>query len=315
MITGGAGFIGSNLVCALNRLGRDDIIVVDEMSDGDKFRNLADCSIGDYLDKDEFLDRIESGKGLKDLEYVFHLGACSDTTEQDGRFMMKNNYAYSRSVLHFSIEKEIPFIYASSAAVYGNSDSFEEIPECEKPVNVYAYSKLQFDNYVRRILPGANSQIVGLRYFNVYGPREMHKKHMASVVLHFHEQLKSGSTVRLFKGSGGYADGEQERDFVYVDDAVEINLWFMDHPKQSGIYNVGTGKARTFNDVANLVIQNAGCGSIRYVDFPESLVGKYQSYTSASLQRLHGTGCKPVFSSLESGVSKYLAWLDRVTKT
>jgi len=212
-------------------------------------------------------------------------------------------------------EKKIPFIYASSAAVYGTNETFEETPVCENPVNVYAYSKLQFDNYVRRILSRTITQIVGLRYFNVYGPGETHKNHMASVALHFYQQLMTGSDVRLFKGSGGYAHGEQQRDFIYVDDAVEINLWFMDHPEQSGIYNVGTGISRTFNDVANLVMKTLGRGGIEYVDFPEKLAGKYQSYTRADLRRLHSPGCKPDFTSLESGISRYIDWLSKAGTT
>ena len=272
IVTGGAGFIGSNLVRALNISGRKDLIVVDDLSDGRKFQNIADCSISDYFDKDEFLQIIGNGKNkLAKIDTVFHLGACSDTTEWDGRMMLDNNYRYSKELLHFCLQDNIPLIYASSAAVYGAGDKFTEHTDCEYPINVYAYSKLLFDNYVRRVMDKAESQIVGLRYFNVYGRGEAHKGEMASVAYQFNKQILEDSKVKLFKGSSGYSDGEQLRDFIHVDDVVDISRWFADESEVSGIFNVGTGNPHTFNDMAKAVINWHGHGEIEYISFPENI--------------------------------------------
>ena len=307
VVTGGAGFIGCNLVRALVARGHDDIIVVDDLSDGHKFVNIADLPIADYLDKDDFVARLASDKSLASgIEAIFHEGACSETTEWDGRYMMKNNYAYSQALLHHCLEHATPYIYASSAAVYGGSDRFVEEPRFEHPLNVYGYSKLQFDRYVRRILPQAGSQVVGLRYFNVYGPHEQHKGSMASVAFHFSNQVVADGEARLFTGSDGYGDGEQLRDFVYVDDVCDVNLWFLDNPHVSGIFNTGTGRAQTFNDVANAVIGWHGKGSIRYIPFPAHLEGAYQSYTQADLTALRACGCDVEFRPVEQGVPAYL---------
>ena len=269
VVTGGAGFIGSNLVRALNERGREDILVVDDLTDGTKFRNLVDCEIMDYLDKDSFLEHVQWGTELPDdIDAVFHLGACSTTTEWDGRYLMHNNYGYSKALLHYCLDRGIRFIYASSAAVYGGNRDFREERSCEAPINAYGYSKFQFDQYVRRVLPAATSQVVGLRYFNVYGPREMHKGQMASVAWHFHRQAQADGRVRLFRGSGGYADGEQRRDFIFVGDAVDVTLWFASGTEVSGIFNVGTGRSQTFNDVARAVLAWHGRGEIEYVPFP-----------------------------------------------
>ena len=311
MVTGGAGFIGSNLVRSLNQMGEEQIIVVDDMENGENFRNLVDCSIVDYIDKNKYLELINNGIGIDGTTHIFHQGACSDTTEQDGRYMMENNYSYSKSLFHHSLEKGIAFIYASSAAIYGGSNSFEEHKDSEKPMNVYAYSKFLFDNYVRQFLNSVESQVVGLRYFNVYGPRESHKGHMASVAYHIYQQFRQGKPARLFKGTGGYQDGEQLRDFVYVDDAAALNIWFMQNSQLSGIYNAGTGEARTFNDIANTMIGLLSSGSVEYIDFPKVLDGKYQSFTKADLTRLRATGCDFQFQSLESGLEKYLSWLQK----
>lgn len=305
IVTGGAGFIGSNLVRDLLDRGHDDVVVVDDLSDGHKFVNIADLAIADYLDKDDFVERMQDPGFTSSIKVVLHQGACSETTEWDGRFMMKNNYSYSQVLLHRCLDEGIPFIYASSAAVYGASENFVEHPDHEKPLNVYGYSKLQFDRYVNRIAASPASQVVGLRYFNVYGPREQHKGSMASVAFHFNNQLREDGEARLFEGSGGYGDGEQLRDFVYVDDVCAVNLWFLDHPDASGIFNTGTGKAQSFNDVANAVIEFRGKGRIRYIAFPETLRGAYQSYTQADLTQLRASGCDVEFRSVEAGVKQY----------
>ncbi len=306
IVTGGAGFIGSNLVRHLIARGHDDVVVVDDLADGHKFANIADCPIAHYVDKSVFLERLGEGAFAASIRAVFHEGACSTTTEWDGRYMMQNNYEYSRRLLHHCLEHGIPFLYASSAAVYGASTDFAEVPANEKPLNVYGYSKLQFDRYVRRHAVRPNSQVVGLRYFNVYGPREQHKGSMASVAFHFDRQLAEDGEVRLFEGTGGFADGEQRRDFVYVDDICALKLWFYENPQVSGIYNAGTGRAQTFNDVARAVVDWYGRGRIRYIPFPSHLAGAYQSYTEADLARLRATGCPAVFRPVEQGVRDYL---------
>ncbi len=310
IVTGGAGFIGSNLVRALLDRGHDEVVVVDDLSDGHKFVNIADLAISDYLDKDDFVERLESDAGFAThIDAVFHQGACSATTEWDGRYMMENNYRYSQRLLEHCLEASIPFIYASSAAVYGGSDAFVEEPANEVPLNVYGYSKIQFDRYVRRVAANAQSQVVGLRYFNVYGPREQHKGSMASVAWHFHNQILENGEARLFKGSGGYGDGEQLRDFVYVDDVCAVNLWFLDHPHASGIFNTGSGRAQSFNDVARSVLSWHGKGKIVYIPFPEHLKGAYQSFTQADLTQLRAAGCDLDFRPVETGVRDYLSQL------
>jgi len=307
IVTGGAGFIGSNLVRALADRGHDDIVVVDDLEDGHKFVNFSDQPIADYLDKDDLLERLASDKAFgKAIKAIFHLGACSETTEWDGRFMMKNNYGYSQTLLHHSLENKTPYIYASSAAVYGGSKEFIEDPLFEHPLNVYGYSKLQFDRYVRRVAASPDSQVVGLRYFNVYGPCEQHKGTMASVAFHFNKQVLEDGEARLFSGTEGYGDGEQLRDFVYVDDACNVSLWFLDNPGVSGIYNTGTGRAQSFNDVANAVIKFHGKGKIRYIPFPDHLKGAYQSFTQADLTQLRASGCDVEFRTVETGVKDYL---------
>ena len=307
VVTGGAGFIGSNLVRALIDRGHDDVVVVDDLEDGHKFVNIADLPIADYLDKDDFLERLESDKAFgKSIRVILHEGACSATTEWDGRYMMRNNYGYSQRLLHHCLERGTPYIYASSAAVYGASQVFTEQTNNELPLNVYGYSKLQFDRYVRRVAATPGSQVVGLRYFNVYGPREQHKGSMASVAFHFNNQIIADGEARLFEGSGGYGDGEQLRDFVHVDDVCAVNLWFLDNPDVSGIFNAGTGRAQSFNDVANAVIAWHDKGKIRYIPFPEHLEGAYQSFTQADLSQLRAAGCDVEFRTVETGVKDYL---------
>lgn len=307
VVTGGAGFIGSNLVKGLNNLGHQDILVVDDLTDGKKFRNLVDCQISDYCDKADFLAQIQTGAPFaRPIEVIFHQGACSDTLEWNGRFMLENNYHYSQQMLHYCQQQRIPFLYASSASVYGDGKAgFKESLTCEKPLNVYGYSKFLFDQYVRQILPQATAPIVGLRYFNVYGPREQHKGKMASVAWHFHQQLLAEKVVKLFAGSEGYADGEQRRDFVYVADAVALNLWFWQQGL-SGIYNAGTGNSETFNAVAQAVIAWHGYGKIEYIPFPEQLRSAYQSFTQADVTVLRRAGYSNPFHTVAQGVKLYL---------
>lgn len=312
IVTGGAGFIGSNLVHALNQRGYSDIIVVDDLKDGTKFRNLVDCEIADYRDKDQFLQQVLSGAVLGPVEAVFHQGACSDTTEWDGQYMMNVNYEYSKVLLEYCLARNIPFIYASSASVYGGGSVFKEERQYEAPLNMYGYSKFQFDQYVRRRMKaGLKSQIVGFRYFNVYGPREQHKGKMASTAFHFNNQILAEGRCKLFSGSDGYADGEQRRDFIHVTDVCAVNLWAWQHPKISGIFNLGTGRSQTFNDVANAVIKFHGKGRIEYIPFPENLKGRYQSFTQADMEALRSAGCEHQFMTVEQGVEKYLAWLNK----
>ena len=305
VVTGGAGFIGSNIVKGLNELGRKDILVVDDLTDGTKFANLADLDIADYMDKDEFISAIVSGENL-DIEVIFHQGACSSTTEWDGKFMMENNYNYSKDLLHYCLDFDIPFLYASSAATYGGrSDNFIEDRVYEKPLNVYGYSKFLFDQYVRKILPNANSQICGFRYFNVYGPRENHKGSMASVAYHLNEQITKGEKPKLFAGSDNF-----RRDFIYVGDVVEVNLWFWKN-KVSGIFNCGTGRAESFQSVADAVLDYHKKGEIDYIPFPEHLKGRYQSFTQADLTKFRKTGCPIEFKTVSQGTTEYMQWLNQ----
>lgn len=306
IVTGGAGFIGSNIVRELNARGIDDIVVVDDLTDGRKFANLVDCAIADYWDKDTLLARLAGGRAAKPTA-IFHQGACAVTTEWDGRYMMDVNYRYSVELLEYCVEARVPLVYASSAAVYGTSTSFAEAdPRAERPLNVYGWSKLMFDRYVRRRLPSAGSQIAGLRYFNVYGPGEAHKGGMASVALHLHRQLAADGEARLFGAHDGYAAGEQRRDFIHVDDVVRVNLWLLDHGDVSGVFNVGTGASATFNDVARAVIAWHGHGSIRYIPFPEELKSRYQSFTEADVSALRARGYGGEFLDVSAGVRAYL---------
>jgi ADP-L-glycero-D-manno-heptose 6-epimerase len=311
IVTGGAGFIGSNLCLGLNSLGYDDILVVDNLTNGAKYKNLLACQIRDYIDKESFLAKLQNGFfQAETIECVFHQGACSSTTEWNGRYMMENNYEYSKILFHYCQQHKIPFIYASSAAVYGADANFKESLEFEAPLNVYGYSKFQFDQYLRQYQSKLCSQVVGLRYFNVYGERESHKGSMASVAFHLNNQLKISDKIRLFEGCDGYADGEQRRDFVYVGDVVDVNLWFLEHPNVSGIFNCGTGRSQTFNDVANAVIAYHQRGEIEYIPFPEHLKGCYQSFTQANLEQLRAVGCNHPFKSVEEGVALYMTWLN-----
>lgn len=304
IVTGGAGFIGSNIV---KQLPAYSTLVVDNLTNGVKFKNLVGSDILDYLDKEDFLTQLHQDREFPEkIDAIFHQGACSSTTEWDGRYMMRNNYEYSKTLLHYCLERRIPFIYASSAAVYGDNKTFKEERRYETPLNVYGYSKFQFDQYVRKLLPDAQSQIVGLRYFNVYGPGESHKGSMASVAFHLNNQLLETGEIRLFEGCDGYANGEQRRDFVFVDDIVKVNLWFANHPQKSGIYNAGTGRSQSFNDVANAVLNWHQRGKLSYIPFPDHLKGRYQSFTEADIGLLRGAGYPDAFKSVEEGVRVYL---------
>jgi ADP-L-glycero-D-manno-heptose 6-epimerase len=328
VVTGAAGFIGSNLVKGLNARGIDDIICVDDLTQGDKFRNLSDLRIADYVDVDMFYDLFAEGYFGK-VDTVFHEGACSDTMETDGKYMMDNNYTLSCGLFNACQERGSRLLYASSAATYGGSDTFSESPEYERPLNVYGYSKLLFDQRMRREcgkdFKRTKRQVAGFRYFNVYGPREQHKGRMASVAFHQFNQFRAEGKVNLFGEYGGYAAGEQKRDFVFIDDVVAVNLWFFDHADKSGIFNLGTGRAQPFNDVAVAVINAldtdanqpltavsaAAKGRIQYIPFPDALRGKYQCYTQADLTALRAAGCDHAFADVQEGVSRYMAELAR----
>ncbi len=322
VVTGAAGFIGSNLVKALNERGETDVIAVDNLKQAEKFNNLVDCEMIDYLDQDDFLPRLAQNQFGK-VRAVFHEGACSDTMETDGRYMMANNYRYSLDLLDICEAHGIPFLYASSAATYGAGPQFVEDPGIEKPLNVYGYSKFLFDQIVRRRLQETKIRIVGFRYFNVYGPRENHKGRMASVAFHHFNQFQTEGKVKLFEGWAGYGNGMQQRDFVSVEDVVKVNLHFLKHGKP-GIYNLGTGRAQTFNDVAIAVVntlrsergetvlsldQLVETGLLQYIPFPDALKGKYQSFTQADMSRLRSAGYEDDFLTVEAGVARYCRWL------
>ncbi len=294
IVTGAAGFIGSNLLQALNRRGETDIIAVDDLTDGEQFRNLADADIADYLDQNDFLERYARGD-FGTVRALFHQGACASTLESNGRYMMENNYRYSCRLLESSLELGVPFLYASSAAVYGAGRTFREARQYERPLNVY-------------------------------GPREEHKGRMASVAYHCYQQLRRDGRVELFGEHGGFPPGGHLRDFVAVEDVARVNLHFFDHPQRSGIFNLGSGQARTFNEVALAVInsvranadqpplslqQAVESGLLGYREFPESLRARYQSHTCADLELLREAGYRDDFQSLEEGVSGYCRWLAR----
>jgi ADP-L-glycero-D-manno-heptose 6-epimerase len=323
VVTGAAGMIGSNLVHGLNAIGIDDVIAVDDLTDGPKYRNLLGAQISDYFDRSEFYARFAKGE-FGHVDAVLHEGACSDTMEHDGRYMLDNNYRCSKELLDACQAQGTRLLYASSAATYGGSASFRESPEFEQPLNVYGYSKLLFDNVVRRMLPTSKAQVVGFRYFNVYGPREQHKGRMASVAFHHTNQYSATGKVKLFGEYGGYGPGEQSRDFVFVDDVVAVNLWFLQRPEKSGIVNLGTGRAQPFNDVAVAAVNAARAlkgepampmnellrhGLVEYIPFPDALVGKYQCFTQADLTQLRATGCDHVFADVATGVQRYVNWL------
>ncbi|MEW8437559.1 MAG: ADP-glyceromanno-heptose 6-epimerase [Candidatus Thiodiazotropha taylori] len=308
IVTGGAGFIGSSIIRALNERGRSDIIVVDNLKNIQKSNNLKNCNIYSYVDKDCFFEWIHHRKSLqKSIEVVFHEGACSDTTNNNIRHMIYNNFQYSKCILEFCLNNSIQLVYASSASVYGTGrQGFREDNISETPLNIYAYSKYLFDLYVQKFLPNTKSQIVGLRYFNVYGPRESHKGVMASLAYQFDRQLKHNGIIKPFKGIQGVADGEQRRDFVYIDDIVDVTLWFYENSHISGIFNVGTGQSRSVNDIAHLVMEFHGYGAIDYISFPKYLIGHYQIFTESDNSYLLSQGWNKPFLNIEEGIGKYL---------
>ncbi|WP_428424938.1 ADP-glyceromanno-heptose 6-epimerase [Methylibium sp.] len=323
VVTGAAGFIGSNIVLGLNRLGIDDVIAVDDLTDGPKFKNLLGSRLSDYFDKTEFYARFARGEFGK-VDTVFHEGACSDTMEHNGRYMLDTNYRNSKDLLDACLAQGTRLLYASSAATYGGSNGFREEPVNERPLNIYGYSKLLFDQVVRRHLPNAATQIAGFRYFNVYGPREQHKGRMASVAFHHFHQFRESGAVKLFGEYGGYGPGQQQRDFVSVDDVVAVNLWFLQHPQARGVFNLGSGRAQPFNDVAHATINASRAlsglaplsladqvaqGFVQYIDFPEALVGKYQCHTQADLTALRASGCDVAFCDVATGIERYVRWL------
>lgn len=319
IVTGGAGFVGANTVHGLNKIGESEILVVDNLHSSanaahPKFLNLEGARFTDYMDKREFRAAVAKGKFAgQRIRAVLHNGACSNTLEDNGEYMMDNNFTYSKELLHFATERKIPFVYASTAAVYGLSGQFSEVPENERPLNIYGFSKLAFDNYVRARFSQFDSTVVGLRYFNVYGPHETHKGRMASVMHHFTQQLKESGKIRMFQGSGGYGNGEQRRDFVYVNDLVDIALQFSgltgSGEKKLGVVNAGTGKARSFNDVATALINRHGSGEVEYVPFPADLQGRYQHMTEADIGGLRRLGWNRAFTELEDGIRKLNATL------
>ncbi len=327
VVTGAAGMIGSNLVHGLNAIGIDDVIAVDDLSDGPKYRNLLGARISDYFDRSEFYARFAQ-REFGRIDAVLHQGACSDTMEHNGRYMLDNNYRCSKDLLDACQAQGTRLLYASSAATYGASSTFREEPPFERPLNVYGYSKLLFDDVVRRMLPSvanaSGAQVAGFRYFNVYGAREQHKGRMASVAFHHFNQLRETGKVQLFGEYGGFGPGAQSRDFVFVDDVVAVNLWFLQHPEASGVFNLGTGRAQPFNDVAVATVNAARAargepalglaalvaqGLIEYIAFPAALVGKYQCFTQADLSRLRATGCDHRFVDVATGIQAYSDWL------
>jgi ADP-L-glycero-D-manno-heptose 6-epimerase len=326
IVTGAAGFIGSNIVRGLNRRGITNILAVDDLTDGEKFVNLVGGNIADYMHKDDFRRRVLEGF-LPGIRAIFHQGACSDTTERDGRFMMDNNYRVTFELFDYCQTHKVPLIYASSAAVYGAGPDYVESLENERPLNVYGYSKFLFDQVVRARSQSLTAQVVGLRYFNVYGPQEQHKGRMASVAFHNMNQFLSEGYVRLFGGWDGYGDGGQMRDFISVHDVVDVNLHFLDHPETSGIFNCGTGRAQPFNDVAAAVVNAmrniqgktdlsledlVKQGLLRYDSFPDDLKGRYQSYTQADISALRKAGFTAPMRDVQAGVSEYVHQLHAV---
>lgn len=311
VVTGGAGFVGSNIVHRLNAEGRSDILVVDDLTDTRKLANISGAGIADFVAIDRFRDLIATGhERLADVSLVLHQGASSSTTEPDSRYVLDNNYEYSRELIGFCADRSIPVIYASSAAAYGAATDFVEHPANETPLNVYGWSKLLVDNYVRRRLHSIASQVVGLRYFNVYGPREAHKDEMASIVTQLDAELRSSGTATIFGASHGVGPGEQRRDFVAVDDVVDVILWFAAHPDRSGIFNCGTGASTTFGDVAAAVVAAHGTGEVRFTEFPEALVDRYQVSTAADLTALRAAGYGGSFAPPAVGIARYLAASD-----
>lgn len=310
VVTGGAGFIGSALVWRLNQLGKKNIIIVDRLGSDEKWKNLVPLAYADYFDKGEFIDKIVNDEIEFEIEAIMHMGANSATTEKDADHLMENNYKYTQALAKYALEKDIRFIYASSAATYGDGSlGFEDTDEkclTLRPLNMYGYSKNIFDVYAYN--NGMLNNIVGIKYFNVYGPNESHKGDMRSVVHKAFEQVRDYGKVNLFKSlHPDYKDGEQKRDFVYVKDAVEMTLFFLEHKDKNGLYNVGGGTARTWNDLVTALFNAVGKPvNIEYVDMPEHLAEKYQYFTEANLDKIKKAGYRNPLYSLEAGVTDYV---------
>jgi ADP-L-glycero-D-manno-heptose 6-epimerase len=317
VVTGGSGFIGSALVWALNRRGIEDIIVVDEFTNSGKWRNLVPLRFSECIDKDGFIEALERGVFHEDIEAIFHMGACSSTLETDSGYLMENNYRYSvRLAMWWQAHASCRFIYASSAATYGNGengyDDDERLLDRLRPLNAYAFSKHRFDVHARR--KGWLAGCVGLKYFNVFGPNEYHKENMRSVILKAYPGVRETGKISLFKSHReGYADGEQRRDFLYVKDAVAQTLFFLDNKDRNGIYNIGTGTARSWNEVAHAMFTASGmAGSIEYIPMPGQLDGVYQYYTCANVKKLQASGCAHRCMGLEESIYDYITrYLDK----
>lgn len=310
IVTGGAGFIGCNLIAELNRRGEQAILVVDSLGTGGKWRNLVGLKYEDFMDKALFREGMWREGLLDNVQAVFHLGACSVTTESDADYLVDNNYAYSRELCTWCLERGARFIYASSAATYGDgslgySDNDDVTPSLH-PLNMYGYSKQMFDLWA--LANGLFSEIAGLKYFNVYGPREDHKGEMRSVVNKAHSQILDSGEVTLFKSyHPDYRDGEQKRDFVCVTDAVDVILWFLDNPSISGLFNCGTGIARTWNDLASATFAAMDREpKIRYIEMPGALIEKYQYFTEADMTKLRAAGYATPPTNLEDGARFYV---------
>lgn len=306
IVTGGAGFIGRNLIAGLNKIHQTDIVVVDNLKNGKKYENLVGLHISDYIDKSDFIKHLYTNTSyIKNIETVFHEGACSDTTEWNGKYLMHNNYQYSKELVTYCVQYSIPFIYASSAAVYGkNTDIFHKTNnKYEKPINIYGYSKFLFDQYIYKIMQQSTSQICGLRYFNVYGPYETHKKNMASIIFNIYNQITQKKNPTLFIGSKHF-----KRDFIYIDDIININLWIWLN-NISGIFDCGTGIATSFESIANIILNFFNNKNIQHIPMPSDLQKHYQTFTKANSLQLQKIGYPHKFTEINDGIHKYLNWL------
>jgi ADP-L-glycero-D-manno-heptose 6-epimerase len=308
IVTGGAGFIGSAMVWQLNQLGITDILVVDHLATSEKWKNIVPLKYRDYIDRDEFASKIRT-RSIGHIDAIIHLGACSATTERDADYLMDNNAKWTVELATWAVERETRFIYASSAATYGDgAQGFDDTadPYSLRPLNMYGYSKHLSD--VRLHEAGLLEHVAGIKFFNVYGPNEYHKGHMASVVLHSHRRIREEGAISLFKSyKPEYADGAQVRDFIYVKDVVDALAWLMQTPSVNGIFNLGTGQARSWNDLANAIY--AGIGQdpvIKYIEMPDALQGKYQYFTEAKMTKLRAAGYTRPFTSLEEAVKDYV---------